>query len=323
MQSTILQGYKMNSFKDILSQLDASKQKKIGAPIIIAEIGCNHRGDLLTAIEMIKVASQFCKADVVKFQKRTNIELLTEEEYRRPHPNPHNSYGATYGEHREFLEFNLEQHKLLQQACEYWGIQYSTSVWDITSAKEIVSISPSLIKVPSAINTDLLVMNYLFTNYPGEIHISLGMTTRKEEEVVVEMGRKYNRLKDIVLYHCISGYPVEESELCLKEISRINNDYASEIKAVGFSGHHRGIAADIAALAFGATYFERHFTLDRTWKGTDHAASLEPDGLRRLTRDIKDVNEALKEKKEDILLIEVEQRNKLKRKQKINDFIFT
>ena len=100
------------------------------APRIIAEIGCNHKGDMSIAREMIMTAASYCKADVVKFQKRHNRELLTEEEYNAPHPDPTKSYGSTYGEHREFLEFDLEQHRQLKQWCDEYGIIYSTSVWD-------------------------------------------------------------------------------------------------------------------------------------------------------------------------------------------------
>ena len=109
-------------------------------PIIIAEIGCNHKGDINIAKEMIEIAATYCKVDIVKFQKRCNKELLTPEEYNAPHPNPDNSYGKTYGEHREFLEFTLEQHRQLKAWCEEYGIVYSTSVWDLTSAKEITSL---------------------------------------------------------------------------------------------------------------------------------------------------------------------------------------
>ena len=104
---------------------------------VIAEIGCNHKGDMDTAKELIKVAKIFCNADVVKFQKRNNKELLTEEQYNAPHPNPINSYGDTYGAHREFLEFDLEQNRELKEFCEELGITFSTSTWDLTSAKEV------------------------------------------------------------------------------------------------------------------------------------------------------------------------------------------
>ena len=106
-------------------------------PYLIAEIGCNHKGNMDIAREMIETAAVFCKADAVKFQKRCNKELLTPEQYNAPHPHPENSYGNTYGEHREYLEFDLNQHRQLKKWCEDFGITYATSVWDLTSAKEI------------------------------------------------------------------------------------------------------------------------------------------------------------------------------------------
>lgn len=285
----------------------------INHPITIAEVGCNHKGDMKIAHEMIKIAATFCKVDVVKFQKRNPKELLSEEEYNAPHPNPVNSYGATYGEHREFLELDLEQHRQLKSWCEEEGIAYATSVWDLTSAKEITSLAPTLIKIPSACNLDFTMLGYLCDNYSGEIHLSFGMTTHEEEEKIISFFEEKNRSKDLVIYSCTSGYPVPFEDISLLEIERIKRLYESRVKGVGFSGHHLGIAADIAALTLGAQWVERHFTLDRTWKGTDHAASLEPDGMRKLARDIKNVNKSLTYKKEEILDIEKVQRDKLKR----------
>lgn len=280
---------------------------------VIAEIGCNHKGEMETAHEMIKVAAQFCKVDIVKFQKRTPKELLTPEEYNAPHPAPHNSYGETYGEHREFLEFNQDQHKQLKKWCDDWDVVYSTSVWDMTSAKEIASINPELIKIPSACNLKFDMLDYLCKEYDGEIHLSFGMTTHEEEEKIVKFFEDRDRAKDLVIYSCTSGYPVPFEDICLNEILRIREKFEKRVKGIGFSGHHLGIAADIASLAYGAKYFERHFTMDRTWKGTDHAASLEPDGMRRLARDLKNVSKALTYKQNEILDIEEVQRNKLKR----------
>lgn len=282
-------------------------------PIIIAEIGCNHKGDMEIAHEMIKVAAQFCKVDVVKFQKRTPKELLTPEEYLSPHPNPANSYGATYGEHREFLELSMDDHKQLKAWCEDWGVIYSSSVWDMTSAKEVASLNPELIKVPSACNLKFDMLEYLCKGYEGQIHLSLGMTTHEEEEKIISFFEKHGRNKDLVIYSCTSGYPVSFEEICLYEITRLIREYGDRVHSIGFSGHHLGIAADIAALTLGASCFERHFTLDRTWKGTDHAASLEPDGMRKLARDIRNVKKALHYKEKEILDIEDVQRKKLKR----------
>lgn len=283
-------------------------------PIIIAEIGCNHKGDIKIAKEMIEVAAIFCKVDAVKFQKRNNKELLSEKEYNAPHPNPHNSYNKTYGEHREFLEFNLEQHRELKSYCERFGLNYSSSVWDITSAKEIASLKPEFIKIPSAMNTHFKMLEWLFRNYEGDIHISTGMTTKAEIDSIVNLATKEGRNKDIVLYSCTSGYPVPFEDVCLLEINELKEMYADKVKAIGFSGHHLGIAVDIAAYVLGAQYIERHYTLDRTWKGTDHAASLEPDGMRKLARDLRNVQKSLTYKVK-ILDIEKVQREKLKFKE--------
>jgi sialic acid synthase len=279
----------------------------------IAEIGCNHKGDMTIAKEMIMVAASFCKAEVIKFQKRNPRELLSPEEYDAPHPNPANAYGATYGAHREFLEFNPDQHRQLKAWCEEYGAIYSTSVWDMTSAREIVALDPVLIKVPSACNLNFEMLTYLATEYRGEIHLSFGMTSHDEEERIVQLLEKHDAAKRTVVYSCTSGYPVAFEDICLLEIRRLKDLFSARVKEIGFSGHHLGIAADIAAITLGATWVERHFTLDRTWKGTDHAASLEPDGLRRLVRDLHNVSKALTYKVEEILDVEKVQRKKLKR----------
>jgi N-acetylneuraminate synthase len=283
-------------------------------PIVIAEVGCNHKGSIELAKEHIKMAKIFANADVVKFQKRDNQYWASKkpEMYNAPHPNPSNSYGDTYLAHREFLEFNVEQNKELMEYCNEIGIEYSTSVWDIKSAVEITSLNPKMIKIPSACNNNFEMLEYLCKNYKGEIHVSTGMTTKKEIKDLVQFFVEQGRNKDVVLYNCTSGYPVPFEDIKLLEINNFIKDYKNIVKAIGFSGHHLGIAVDVAALTLGATYIERHFTLDRTWKGTDHAASLEPDGLRRLVRDLNNVSKALEYKGDDILPIERVQRDKLK-----------
>lgn len=283
-------------------------------PTVIAEIGCNHKGDMEIAKELIKVAKIFCNVETVKFQKRNNKELLTEDQYNQPHPNPVNSYGKTYGLHREHLEFSLKQHQELKSFCEEMGVVYTASVWDLTSAKEIASINPEFIKIPSACNNNYTMLVWLCENYDGEIHISTGMTTKDEIEDLVRLFKKHDRNKDLVLYNCTSGYPVPFEDVCLLDIKLLIEKYKDVVKDIGFSGHHLGIAIDVAAYTLGANIIERHYTIDRTWKGTDHAASLEPMGLRKLNRDIHAVYKALQFKKQDILPIEEVQRNKLKNK---------
>lgn len=282
-------------------------------PLVVAEIGCNHKGDMAIAKEMIETAARFAKADFVKFQKRNNRELLSPQEYDAPHPNPANSYGETYGAHREFLEFDADQHRQLMKWCEEFGIGYSTSVWDLTSTREMAALKPKMLKVPSACNLHFELLDVLAREYEGEIHISVGMTTPAEEDEIVAHLERLGAAKRVVLYACTSGYPVPFDQVCLLEITRLREKFGARVKEIGFSGHHLGIAADCAAVALGATWVERHFTLDRTWKGTDHSASLEPDGLRKLVRDIRAVSAALTYKPEAIVPIEVPQRKKLKR----------
>lgn len=281
-------------------------------PFIIAEAGCNHMGQMEIAKDLIETAAHFCKADAIKFQKRCPKELLTPEQYNAPHPNPANSYGDTYGAHREFLEFTVDQHAQLKEWCEAAGIIYSTSVWDMTSAKEITSLKPQFIKIPSACNTHFEMLQWLCDNYEGEIQLSFGMTSHEEEEEIVKLFEANGRAKDLVLFNCTSGYPVPFKDVCLLEITRMREAYESRVKAIGFSGHHLGIAVDTAAYTLGASIIERHYTLDRTWKGTDHAASLEPDSIRKLVCNLNAVHDALTYKSAEILPIEQTQRDKLK-----------
>jgi sialic acid synthase len=189
---------------------------------------------------------------------------------------------------------------------------YATSVWDVPSLREMVTLEPEYLKVPSATNTNLELLTELCTGFGGKIHVSLGMTTRAEEERMMELFRRHGRAGDVVLYACTSGYPIQAAEAFLLEIPRLIAAYGDEVHAIGYSGHHNGISLDTVAFTLGATYIERHFTLDRTWKGTDHAASLEPDGLRRLQRNLVQAAEALEARQQEILPIEEPQRAKLK-----------
>jgi N-acetylneuraminate synthase len=281
-------------------------------PKVISEIGCNHMGSMDIAKELIDLSKQ-CGAAFAKFQKRNNRELLTEAQYNTPHPVPHNSYGQTYGAHREFLEFNQKQHAELKTYSEKLGIQYSTSVWDLTSAREIIELNPILIKVPSACNNNFSMLKVLRDLYSGEVHISFGMTTRAEEEEIVKFFEETNQSKSrLVIYSCTSGYPVPFKDVCLLEINRLYQSFDQRVKEIGFSGHHLGIALDVAAYTLGARWIERHFTKDRTWKGTDHAASLEVPGMQKLIRDLENSFSALRIKEAEILEIESVQREKLK-----------
>lgn len=288
---------------------------KYKKPILIAEVGCNHKGDLNIAKKFIEVAKNFCGLKYIKFQKRDPKSLFTEEEYNKPHPVIENSYGSTYGEHREFLEFSSDQHQILYDNCKLNGLIYSSSVWDLNSAKNIVNLNPEFIKIGSATNLNFEVLDFLCSNFTGKIHLSLGMTTQSEEEKIISFFEKKNRSSDLIIYACTSAYPVDSKDVCLLEIKRLIEKYKDKKKVfdVGFSGHHKGIAFDIAAYTLGANYIERHFTLDRTWKGTDHAASLEPDGMRRLKRNLDNLYLSLTYKETELLKVEKQTRQKLKK----------
>lgn len=279
---------------------------------IIAEIGSNHMGDFNFAIKMLDSLAAFpdeYKIDVVKFQKRCPRVILSEEVYNSPHPNLKNAFGETYGLHKEFLEFSVAQHEFFKDYCEKNGFCYSVSVFDMVSAREMVSLKPNMIKLSSANNIDYDLIKYLNDNYDGELHVSLGMTTRNEEEKIVETIRNK---KNTVLYACVSAYPTPDDKLSLLEIKRLKNAYGSTVKAIGFSGHHWGIIQDVAAVALGAEYIERHYTLDRTLKGTDQCFSLEPHDMLQLSKNIRTVSEGLTLKEKEILDVEESVKQRLK-----------
>ena len=263
-------------------------------PTVIAEIGCNHMGSIKLAKKLIK-AAKYCGADYVKFQKRNNKYLLGSK-YDDPHPVEENSFGKSYGLHRDFLEFNISDHIKLINYCKKEEIKYAVSVWEKKSAEEFIILQKYLdyIKVPSACNTDFELLEILANKFKKKIHISLGMTKRKEIEEIFNFFKKKNRSKDIIIYHCCSSYPAKFEDLNLLNINRYLEKYKNYFREIGYSGHHLGIAADIAAYTLGANLIERHFTIDRTLKGTDHAASLEPDGLKKLCRDLNSIFLSLK-----------------------------
>ena len=281
-------------------------------PKIIAEIGCNHMGQMSIAKELIDLAKE-AGVGFVKFQKRNNMELLTEEQYNTPHPVLSNSYGDTYGAHREFLEFDVAQNKELKEYCDSIGIVYSTSVWDVTSAKEMITFEPEFLKVPSACNNNFEMLKVLRDEFKGQVQISIGMTTKEEVEKIISFFEQTNQAQSrLLIYSCTSGYPVPAEDVALLEINWLYEHYQDRVNEIGFSGHHLGVALDAAAYTLGARWIERHFTKDRTWKGTDHGASLEPQGLQKLVRDLNAIYQALNFKQSEIMPIEQVQRDKLK-----------
>jgi N-acetylneuraminate synthase len=281
-------------------------------PKIIAEIGCNHMGKMEIAKELIDLAKK-AGAGYVKFQKRNNKELLTEEQYNAPHPVPANSYGDTYGAHREFLEFNVAQNKELKDYCDSIDIVYSTSVWDVTSAREMITLDPKFLKVPSACNNNFTMLKVLRDEFKGQVQLSIGMTTKEEVEEIISFFEETDQAKlRLLIYSCTSGYPVPAKNVALLEINWLYDNYEHRVNEIGFSGHHLGTNLDIAAFTLGAKWIERHFTKNKNWKGTDHGASLEPNELKNLVDGLNETYESLHYKDSEILPIEQVQRDKLK-----------
>lgn len=276
---------------------------------VVAEIGCNHMGDWHKAEQMIYAAAR-AGAWAVKFQKRNPRECLTPEQYAAPYVGPQ-SFGPTYGAHREMLEFNIATHAKFVELCSTLGIKYATSVWDATSFWEVLELKKKYgdaipyIKIPSAKNESRNLMEMCEEFWPGDVHVSNGMIDREHEIDIVDILQM-----KCVLYACTSKYPAEHEDIRLMDIPRLQ---LYPVKSVGFSGHHKGIAMDIAAAVLGAEYIERHFTLDRTWKGTDQAASLEPQGLDKLVRDLHGLEQAWG-MRTGVLDCELETRKKLKGK---------
>ena len=268
---------------------------------VISELGCNHQGSIDTAKEMI-LQSKLAGANFIKLQKRdlTNYPKKWDDIY-----NSENSFGSTYYEHRKFLEFSIKQHIELKEYAESINIDYSTSVWDLKSAELIRELKPKYIKIPSALNSNYELIEYCLKHY-SQVHVSLGMATKKERKLLLNYLNNYKN--KVVIYWTTSTYPSKFEELFLLEIKKIKEQGF----ITGYSGHHLGIAADLISIAFKINYIERHFTLDRTMKGSDQVASLEKQGLNKLIRDIRAVEKALQYKGDDITDGEKINRKKLR-----------
>ncbi len=276
-------------------------------PRIIAEIGATHIGSTQRAMELIRLAA-LAGADYVKLQKRNPVESVPKHLQNKPHPNVAFSYGKTYLDHRIALELSIHEHAGLKTYCEEIGIGYSTSVWDITSAQEVCRLNPDFIKIPSACNLNFDLIQVLVDEFDGGIHISLGMIDLEEKKKIYWFIMDRGIEDRVVLYHCTSEYPCPFNHLYLLEIERLIED--APVKCVGFSNHGYGISADVASYILGVEWIERHFIDDRLFRHSDSAASLEPDGMRRLCRDMKHIHQAL-EYKDSVPKEEIIQREKL------------
>ncbi|MGE3272378.1 MAG: N-acetylneuraminate synthase family protein [Chloroflexota bacterium] len=252
---------------------------------IIAEAGVNHNGDPALAKKLIDIAAD-AGADAVKFQKRSVTDILIAEALARPYTVP-TSLGATYGEHREKLELTAEVYADLIAHAKARGITLLASAWDPRSVDFLEELGIPAYKIASADCSNLPLIEYVAkTGKP--VLLSTGMSDLAEVDEAVETVRRHN--DQLVLFQCTSTYPADNDQLNLRVIQTYKARYGC---VVGYSGHERGLAPTEAAVAIGANVVERHFTIDRTMTGPDHAASLEPEGLKRLVRNIRNIEKAL------------------------------
>jgi N-acetylneuraminate synthase/sialic acid synthase len=270
---------------------------------VIAEGGVNHNGDPGLAEELVRIAAH-CGADGVKFQKRTIHELLTRAALDRPYLNAH-SLGSTYGEHRFKLELAESDWYRLRDLATNLGLEFLGSAWDRGSADLLEALDTPAIKTPSAVLTDLELLEYIARKERPMI-VSTGMSTLEEVDQAVD--RILRHTDQLILLQCTSAYPSEFVDINLRVMDTYRQRYGV---LVGFSGHERGIAVSEAAATLGACVVERHFTKDRTLPGPDHAASLEPIGLEKLVRDIRHIETALGSAEKAIVPAEVPVRARL------------
>jgi N-acetylneuraminate synthase len=245
----------------------------------------------------------------VKLQKRSPRDLLDPQEYSASHPEPAHAFGTTYGEHREALELPIDDLKVLRDKARSMGLKFGCSVFDMTSAEQVAGIFPDFMKIGSGQNTRFDIMRYIRRAYEGPVHISLGMIDWEEKTKLRDFWK--DDAGRVVWYLCTSGYPIQPKEACLKELFNIRYYKGQTMSGLGYSGHHTGVVLDVIAYAYGAEYIERHFTLDKTMKGTDQAMSLEPDDLARLVENLKDAQDACNYKY-GILPVEKPVRERLK-----------
>jgi len=252
-------------------------------PFVIAEIGSNHGGDMIKAKKLIAAAA-FCEVDAVKFQKRDNRSLFTPAFYASAYTSEH-AFGATYGEHREALELNREQYLELQGVASSLGLIFFATPFDIPSARFLADINVPCYKVASGDLRNIPLIRHL-DSYGKPLIVSTGGGTLQDVDRVVRTVKS-----PLAILQCTAAYPVNVSEMNLRVIETYRAQYPQHV--IGLSDHQNGIAMAPVAVGLGASIIEKHFTLDRSWKGGDNVFSLELEGMRRLVRDCRRVGPAL------------------------------
>ncbi|CAN1593658.1 SpsE Sialic acid synthase [Candidatus Pelagibacterales bacterium] len=259
-------------------------KKKIGhgQPVyIISEIGINHNGDIDLCKKLIRISKE-AGVDAVKFQKRTIDIVYSKDELDKFRESP---FGKTNRDLKKALEFEKDQYEEIDKLCAELDLDWTCSCWDENSLVFLNKFNPKFIKIASASLTDKnLLKKHVEANVP--IILSTGMSTMEQ----IEEALKILGTKNTILLHCTSTYPGKTEELNLKVIQTLKDKFNVP---VGYSGHETGIATSVCAVALGACVIERHVTLDRSNWGSDQSASLEPNGLKRMVRDIREFELAL------------------------------
>jgi len=272
---------------------------------IVAEIGNNHQGDVALAREMVHRAAQ-AGVSAVKFQKRCTKALLTAEGMTAPYTGA-NSFGPTYGEHRDALELSIEDMADLKALAEELDLVFFTSAWDSVSLAQMADLDVEVIKFSSADLVCLPLMRQAAAmNRP--IILSTGMSPLTEVDLALTEIFKHH--DDVILLHCNSSYPCPEERIGLPVIEQLRRTYNLP---VGYSGHEQGIGPSVASVALGACVVERHFTMDKDLPGTDHQASLDPDQLDQMVQMIREVERAMQVKTKRVFPSEVAMAKKLRK----------
>jgi sialic acid synthase len=255
---------------------------------VIAEIGHNHQGSVEKAKELIHAAVE-CGVDAVKFQKRDNRRLFTRALFDAPYDNE-NSFGATYGEHREALELSPEAWRELRDYAAELGVTLIATAFDEASADFLDELGVPAFKLASGDLSNARLLRHVAA-FGKPMILSLGGATLDDVDRALDTVLPEN--EQVCLLQCTAAYPAEVEELNLRVIETLRDRYPELV--IGLSDHHNGIAMSLVAYMLGARVIEKHFTLNHAWKGTDHAFSLMPDGMRRLVRDLKRAPVALGE----------------------------
>src|SRR5262245_60394876 len=253
---------------------------------VIAEIGHNHQGSLEKARELFREA-KLAGAHAVKLQKRDNRGLYTRAAYEKPYDNE-NSFGANYGEHREFLEFGREEYVALQAYAKELGVDFFSTAFDIASADFLESLDVPAYKIASGDLKSTPLLEHV-ASFGKPMIVSTGGALIEDVQRAYETIIAIN--PQLAILQCTAGYPAAFEELDLRVIATYREMFPKAV--VGFSSHDNGIAMPVAAYMLGARIVEKHFTLNRAMKGTDHAFSLEPVGLRKMVRDLERTYKAM------------------------------